>query len=276
MAIETVDAIVQALSSNFTRFVIDKGSLSNQVAGRMCSLWRTTNIPAQGAVPTTAVITTSATLGGIPFTNQTAPSKAYLGFSDYANNVNSNAMVFCDRLAHQGGLVLNVTTSQTTNLPINLGTLGVVADRIGAANYSEIQWLLEVYTDGGATASNATINVTYDDDTTGNLNVQAVGGTIRAGMGIALNPLVPTNNRFIKGINSVILSASTGTAGSFGFTAMRELANCSCDVANKRENFDWARLGFPVIPNDACLVPMIFSSTTASGTVRAIGKIIYG
>ena len=276
MAIETVDSIIKALGSNFTRFVVDKSGLSNQTAGRMVSLWRNINIPAQGVVPTTAGITTSATLGGIPFTNQTAPAKAYLGFADYSTQVAGTPLIFCDRLAHQGGLVLNTTASQTTNLPLNLATLGVAADRIGATNFSEIQWYLEVYTDGGATASNATINVTYDDDTTGNLNVQAVGGTLRLGNAIALNPLKPVNNKYIKGINSIILSASTGTAGSFGFTAVRELASCSSDVSYKRENFDWARLGFPVIPNNACLVPMVVALSSNSGVVKSMGKIIYG
>jgi len=276
MAIETVDSIIQALGSNFTRFIIDKGGLTNQTTGRNGSLWRVTSIPAQGSIPSTAEITTTATLGSIPFTNQIAPSKAYLGFADYSAQIAGMALIFCDRLAHQGGLVLNTTASQTTNLPLNLATLGVAADRIGATNFSEIQWYLEVYTDGGATASNATINVTYDDDSTGDLNVQAVGGTLRLGNAIALNPLKPVNDKYIKGINSVVLSASTGTAGSFGFTAVRELANVSNDVSYKRENFDWARLGFPVIPNDACLVPMIICLSASTGVIKSTGKIIYG
>lgn len=277
MAIETVDEIVKALAGNFTRFVIDKNSIINQtIATSNGSSWRINSIPAQAAIPTTAVITTSATLGAIPFTNQTLPMKAYLGYADYVTSVGGTPLIICDRLAQQGGLSLNVLTSQTTNLPINLGTLGVVADRLGAANYSEVQWFLECYTDGGATASNATINVTYDDDTTGNLSVIAVGGSLRNARAIPLNSFIPVDNKRIKGINSVILSAATGTAGNFGFTAVREIVNLSNSQLGSRENFDWARLGLPVIPNDACLFGMIIPLTALTGYTRVLGKIIYG
>jgi hypothetical protein len=277
MAITTVDGVVSALGGSFTQFIIDKASLANQVAGRMCSLWRAASgVPAQAAIPTTAVQLSNGAVGSIPFTTKTLPEKAYLGFSDYSNSVAGNALVFCDRIAEQGGLNFNITTSQTTNLPINLGTLGVVSERIGAADYREIQWYLEVYSDGGATASNATVSVIYDDNTSGNLNIIAVGGTLRAGQCIALNPFKAINGRFIKGVTSVILSAATGTVGNFGITAVREIASCSNDIASKRENFDWAKLGLPTIPSGACVFPMVYPITTSSGIVKAIGKIIYG
>jgi hypothetical protein len=211
------------------------------------------------------------------FTNQTAPAKSYLA---WLNAVSANAATVLeihDRLAHMGGLVLNVTTSQTVT-GLDLSTLGLVADRRGDANYSDCQWWLEVYTDGGATASNATINVTYDDASAGNLNVQAVGGTLRAGRMIPLTPLIPTaqQGRFIRGINSVILSASTGTAGNFGFTATRPRTVGSLNVANKTEVWDWAQLGFPEVPNDACLQAVVLCPTTSTGTLRGGGKIAHG
>lgn len=170
----------------------------------------------------------------------------------------------------------NVTTTQTTNLPIDLSTLGVASDRIGAADFSEINWYLEVYADGGASASNATIGVIYNDNSSGNLSVVAVGGTLRAGMCIHLNPFKLINGLYIKGITSVNLSSAIGATGIFGFTAVRELANCSSDIASKRENFDWAKLGLPEIPAEACLFPMIYPVSTSSGVVKSNGKIIYG
>ena len=276
MAISTVDGIVSGLGSGYDKFIIDKASLANQVAGRMVSLWRASGVPAIPAAPTTAVQLTNGATGCIPFTSKTLPARSYIGFADYSNSVAGNALVFCDRLANQGGLSFNITTAQTTNLPINLSTLGVVSDRIGAADFSEIQWYLEVYTDGGATASNATIGVIYNDNSSGNLNVVAVGGTLRAGMCIHLNPFNLINGLYIKGITGVTLSAATGTVGAFGFTAVREIASCNNDVAQKRENSDWAKLGLPEIPAGACLFPMTYPVSTSSGTVKAIGKIIYG
>jgi hypothetical protein len=156
--------------------------------------------------------------------------------------------------------------------------LNVPAARLGSANYSDIQWWLEVYTDGGATASSATINVTYNDDTSGNLNVQAVGGTLRAGRMLALTPLIPTGSqgKFIRRVNSVILSASTGTAGSFGFTATRPRTATTLPLANLTGVFDWAQLGMPEIANDSCLQLVLLTSTTSSGTLRGGGKIAHG
>lgn len=276
MAISTVDGVVSGLGSGYGKFIIDKVSLVNQVAGRMVSLWRASGVPSIPATPTTAVQLTNGEIGCIPFTSQTLPARSYIGFTDYSNSVAGNALVFCDRLANQGGLSFNVTTTQTTNLPINLSTLGVASDRIGAADFSQINWYLEVYTDGGATASNATIGVIYNDNSSGNLNVVAVGGTLRACQCIHLNPFKLNNGLYIKGITSVTLSAATGTVGNFGFTAVRELANCSSDIASKRENFDWAKLGLPEIPAGAFLFPMIYPVSTSSGVVKSNGKIIYG
>jgi hypothetical protein len=139
-------------------------------------------------------------------------------------------------------------------------------------------WWLEVYGDGGATASNATINVTYDDDTTGNLNTLAVGGTIRIGRMYGLDILRPgaAQGKNIKGINSVQLSASTGTAGNFGFTCTRARATVPSVLANRAEVADWAYLGLPNIPNNSCLFPVVLCVGTTSGTVRGQGKIAHG
>jgi hypothetical protein len=95
---------------------------------------------------------------------------------------------------------------------------------------------------------------------------------------LPLTPLIPIaqQGKFIKGINSVILSASTGTAGNFGFTATRPRTSVSINVANKTETFDWAQLGLPEVPNDACLQIVMVCITTVTGTLRGGGKIAHG
>jgi hypothetical protein len=279
MTITARDQLVDALGNNSARIVIDKASIANTVAGQVCSLWRATGQPAQAAIPTTPALCTSALLGAIGSPNTSGGQASYLGWLFLVSSNSAMSPEIHDRLAHMGGLVLNVTTSQSTaGLDLSAGALNLVADRRGDANYSDVQWWLEVYIDGGATASNATINVTYDDGSTGNLTVLAVGGTLRAGRMIALTPLIPTaqQGRFIRGINSVILSASTGTAGNFGFTATRPRTAAPLPLANKTEVFDWAQLGFPLIPNDACLMIPIITSTTTTGTLRGGGKIAQG
>lgn len=278
MAITTVDQIADALANNNSRIVIDKASIANAAAGQIISLFRATGQPAQAAIPTTAAIPTSATLGAIAFTNQTAPATSYFGQCDVVNTNNSAMSIeFHDRVAHFGGLVLNVTTAQTIT-GLDLNTLGLAAERRGDANFSDLQWFLSVYADGGATASNATINVTYNNGTTGNLNTVAVGGTLRAGREIPLTPLIPTAQQglFIRGINSVTLSASTTVAGNFGFTCRRQRFFSPMLVASIVQKNSWIDTGLAGVPNDACLEMLVVCSTTSTGAIRGQGKIIHG
>jgi hypothetical protein len=170
-----------------------------------------------------------------------------------------------------GGLSGIVTTAQGA---LSLLTSDPGAARRGDSNYSDVQWWLEIYTALGATGVNATVNVTYDDASSGNLAAIALGATPRAGR---LYPLVPAvAGRFIRAVNSVTLSATTGTAGNFGITATRPRTSVSFPLLNKTETFDWAQLGLPEIPNDSCLQMLMVCATTTTGTVRGQGKIIHG
>lgn len=278
MTISTFDGMVNALGNNSSRFVIDKASLSNAVAGAYYSLWRATGQPGQGAIPTTAATCNNALTGAMNFTQQTSPATSYGGWANAVCSNNAVTIEIHDRLMHMGGMVGNVTTSQTVNLDLNGVTADNMVERIGDSNFSDVQWWMEWYTDTGATASNATINVTYNDGTSNNLTLVAVGGTVRAGRMIPLNNLIPAADagKYIRDINTVILSASTTTAGNFGFTATRPRMTMPLNIANKMEIFDWAALGFPEIFNSSCLWPIELCSTTTTGTVRGGGKIAHG
>jgi hypothetical protein len=184
-----------------------------------------------------------------------------------------------DRVAHNGGLVLNTTSTQSiTGLDLGSGGLDLSAERRGDPSYSDIQWWLEVYADGGGTASNATINVTYADDSTGNLNTIPVGGTIRAARMLPLTALIPVGDqgKFIRGINSVTLSASTGAAGNFGFTATRPKTTIAASTSNLATVADFSLLNLPEVPNGSCLQIIALLNTTVTGATRGSGKIIHG
>lgn len=272
MTISTRDQLIDALANNSSRIIIDKASLANAVAGQFFSMWQSAGIPAAGATPTTAAIPTYATAGAVGFNQQTAPATSYLAWlRALTSNANQSVEVH-DRVAHMGGMSGIVTTAQSAS--IDVLTLSLPAARRGAADYSDLQWWLEVYTALGATGVNATVNVTYDDGSTGNLAVIALGATPRAGR---MYPLVSAvAGRFIRGVNNVTLAATTGTAGNFGVTATRPRTGIDVDVANKGQAFDWAQLGLPEVPNDSCLMFICPCSTTSTGTVRGSGKIAHG
>ena len=118
------------------------------------------------------------------------------------------------------------------------------------------------------------VNVTYNDDTTGNLAAITLGATARASRAFPLVPNVA--GKYIKAVNSVTLAATTGTAGNFGITATRLRSGVSVPVANKTEFFDWAALGFPEAPNDSCLMMLMTCSTTSTGALRGQARIAHG
>lgn len=276
MTIATLDQLVNAIANSNTQITIDKASIST-IGGWLTSLWRATGTPAQAAIPTTAAVPDNTTLGAIPFTQQTGSNTSYLAGLALTSANSAMAYEIHDRIAHMGGLVLNVITAQTIT-GLDLSTLAPAAARRGAADFSDLQWFLEVYANGGATASNATVSVTYGDGTTGNLNVIAVGGTQLAGRMIPLTPFIPTadQGKRIRAINSVTLSASTGTAGNFGFTCTRQRAVVEVPIANKTEIADWQRLMLPEIPNGSCLMIATQASVSTTGAFRGLGKVAHG
>ena len=279
MTIDTRDALISALGNLHDKILWDKASIATQVAGGYSSLWRATGLPQQGVIPSTAAYCTSALLGSIGFTNQTAPVVGYLGWHTLmTGNANTNLEIH-DRLAHMGGLNGTLLTAQTVGIDLTTINAGgaVPAARLGAADYSDVSWWLEWYTATGATAANATVNVTYSDGTTGNLAVIAVGGTaIGASRMIKLLSASATGLD-IRGVNTVTLSASTATAGSFGVTATRHRTIMfTGGTANVSETFDWAQLGLPKIQNDSCLFGLMLATATSTGTVKGYGKIVQG
>lgn len=278
MAITNRDQLINALANNSSRIIIDKSNLGAQSVGVHCSSWRAGGQPAQGAIPTAPALCTNATLGAVGFAQQTAPVTSYIGLLDAVCSNNAATLEIHDRLAHMGGLVLNSTALQTTNLPLDLEALAPSADRIGDPTFGDVQVWIEFYGDGGGTGSNAAINVTFNDDTSGNLNNINLGGTQRVGRCYSLGVLrnASQQGKNIKRINSVQLSASTGVAGNFGFTFTRPRAHLPLKLANHGNKADWSVLGLPEIPNGSCLQFRIIPATSSSGTLRGGGKIIHG
>lgn len=278
MTITTLDGMFNALANNSSRLVIDKASIANAAAGQFHSLWRATGQPGQGAIPTAAAVCNNALVGGFNFSQQSAPNASYIGYLEAVCQYNAVTLEVHDRLMHMGGLNGTLTTAQAVNLDLNGVTADNMANRIGDANYSDVQWWLEWYTDTGATAATATVNVTYNDGTTGNLTGIALAATRRASFMQPLNGLIPAAaaGKYIRAVNSVTLSVSTGTAGNFGVTATRPRVSLASPLANIKWSADWAALPVSEVPNGSCLFLVQIAGTTSTGTVRGGGKIAHG
>ena len=271
MAITSRDQLIAALA-NSRHALFDKASISNAVAGRFYSLWRANGQPGQGAIPAAAALCNKDLLGALPLVNQTAPMSNYLAWVDVASSLATSTLEIHDRLCHQAGLVGNVATLQTTNLPLTLAD--VSQERIGLADHSQLQWWLEWYADTGSTGVTATVAVTYDDDMSGNVAVP-LAATSRASGLYQILPFA-AGKTGIKAVNSVTLSATTGTAGNFGVTCTRYRAGLFTVVANKAEVFDWAALALPEIANDSCLALLQLCTTTTTGTSKGVVRFAAG
>lgn len=274
MTIASRDDLINALGNNATTFIVDKASLSNAIAGGWYSLWRATGIPGQGAIPAAAAVCTKALSGALTFTNPTDPVKSYLARSFLMSSNSATNVELHDRLAHMGGLSGTVVspTAQTVSVDVSVTTSNLDLRR-GDANFSDVQWWLEWYTDTGATATTASVAVTLNDDTTTTVAV-ALTATMRAGRMLPI--LSPTVGKFIKSVQTVTLAATTGTAGSFGVTATRELVDLVYPLANKGESHTWADLGMPRVHDDACLFFSVVPSTTTTGTLKGSAKLAQG
>lgn len=279
MTITSRDQLIDAMANRVSRLILDKASISGLAAGNFVSLWRATGQPGQGAIPTTVAACDHNLVGSFQFSQQTAPTTSYLSLFESVCSVAATTLEIHDRLAHFGGLSGTLTTAQTVSLDLSalLGSLNINTRR-GDANYSDVQWWMEWYTATGATAVTATVNVTFNDSSTNNLAAIALAATRPASFMLPLNGLIQAadSGKYIMAINSVTLSASTLTAGNFGFTATRYRAALFNPVANARFTQGWAELGLPELPNSSCLFAIIIAAAAAIGTIRGTGKVSHG
>lgn len=271
MAITTIDGVLAALGNNAQNLVINKATIATQIAGGFTSLWRATGIPAQGAIPAAAAECVNTLLGALGFTNP-GSGNSHLGRAMLLSGNAATDVQFHDRLAHMGGLSGTVTTAQTANVDVSTATNNM-ALRKGDANYSDVQWWLEWYTATGSTAVTATITYTNAAGTSGRTTTVAIPASTAASR---MLPIIGNGGEFIKSIQSVTLSATTATAGSFGVTATRALSGISMGLANAGVVYDWAMLGFPRVHDFACVMLVMVPGTTSSGSLYGTGKIVQG
>lgn len=265
----TTVAQLQKAMRNPLVFSCGKATANGQGASHT-SWWRsaaaaTGNVGAGNIPGTTPAVCNNATTGAIPLPNATGGKSNYLGMSQISIGLGMTQLH--DRLVEMGGLVGNILTVQTVNMDLS----GVSSARRGRADYSDVQWFMECYTDAGSTLSTCNVNVTYDDDSTAviPLTLAATGLGIRAGASRVINPT--TQGRYIKSIQSCQLTASTGAAGNFGFTAARQYSSLSSRTFHALVSsqivyeMDWSETGFPKFPDDVCLFMMGPNSTTSIG-----------
>lgn len=261
MAITSTDSLNTALANQQT-LLISKASIATQGAGGWTSLWRATGIPGQGAIPGAAAAPTKATTGSWDFTNPSA-GLSYLTAMTISGAISHQFFVM-DRLAHMGGLSGTATGEQTVGI-------SVPASRNATAGAADLTWWLEIYTDIGVTPVSGTLTYVDTGDTTRTVAL-SIGGASPLNQDSRCFPIVPNAGQPIKSITK-FQHATTGTAGSYGFTLTKTLAAVNMGQIFSGMTYDYAQLGLPVVADNACLAFIVLSSTTSSGVITGSLKM---
>ena len=266
MALDSIDKLIAGLA-NSSKMRFYKPSLSNAAAGQLHSLWRSNGYPTNGVIPTTAAVCTDDTVGSWKL--PTPVGKNYIAKLSAVNSVACQVILF-DRLGAMGGLSGVLTTAQSVNMDV---ATQAAAGRC-EADGGHVLWCLEWYTDTGSTAVTATVTYTNQDDVTGRTTTVALAATRRAS---TLLPILPnTSDIRIKSIQSVQLSATSGTAGNFGVTALVRLAEMPLPIIGVGAIADYASLALPDVTTTSCIMLGIVAATTTTGNLLGSFEVIDG
>jgi hypothetical protein len=234
------------------------------IAGRMFSAW--TQIPWQGLIPSTSAATDRNTTGALNGFQNTNTSQ-YINHLNLMLGANWGTVILIDRLAHQGGLS-GIVLNQATNLP-------TAALTRYTGSYVGVMAAAEVYTAIGATG--VFISGSYTNQaglagrTFSSANFGATGFNT-AGRFIIL-PLA-AGDTGVRSVQSISISATTGTAGNFGITLFKPIAIWA--VPNNIPQpmaFDAILssngMQLEQIQNNACLQFLFYCGTTTAVTMMA-------
>lgn len=225
-----------------------------------------------GGTPTTSVALTKATTGAqlpdIPDTGDQFLQVTTLGYQTHTQ-MNVGLPMITDRLVHSGGLVANITTAQTTNLPT--AALPRYTDGIG------VMIGLDVYTATGGTATTVTASYTNQDGTPGR-TTQAVAWTASAPVGRRFILPLQDGDTGVRSVESVTFAGNTAAAGNVGVTLFKPLGWAHSNAMH--QNGQWGEAmaalygGLFQVHNDACIEFLSFGGSGGSyiyGSTKIIG-----
>lgn len=264
MAFADWDDYRARLNAPTERITISKSSVT-AVAGRIDSMWRTAPFGAT-VIPSTAVVPVRTTLGAIGQQNALGGLSRYITRVKAVNAGPRGTLILIDRLSQQGGLSGIVTTAQTTNLP----TAALTRNTSGV----DVKAALEFYTAVGTTATTASVTYTNQDGTGSRVSPLFPFGTTTYG-GAAdrfLDIPLALGDYGVRSVESVTVTATSGTAGNFGVVLYRQLLALPLMGPYTGDVVDYdmeAIIGLagmlPMIPDDACLAWIFLGESTSNG-----------
>ena len=265
MSIVTVDDIAAAIAAKKSyRFI--KNITAPKAAGAFQSGWLATGFPPPGTNPPaytagsgyTCDRTNTGSLGQLNAAVQNWISKIAASLSQVGT------LFLADRLWHCGGMGFAASTYTVT-------TPGSLPARITDGGQGCELWVEQNVAAGTASG---TLTCSYKD-----CNAATQSGVIAAVVSapvIGQMQPVPLANHL--GVSQLIscTNSATWTSGSFGITILKPIVSIEIPVVGVGRTLDWASLGLPQIPTDACLFFYFLANGTtapvAIGTIDIIDK----
>lgn len=258
MTIATVDDIVAGLSASAKSIPLAKILTAPKAAGAYQSSWLAAGNPGAGsAAPAytagSGYTCSKDTNGAIKIEN----GAVQLWLANLALACTQPGMIIlADRLWSCSGMGFAAGTYTITtpgNLPARITNNGIGCEL----------WIEQFVAAG---AASGTLTANYLNANTGAAKSGAIAAVVSAPV-IGQMQIVPlaAGDTGIRQLTSIVTSA-TWTSGSFGATILKRIVEIPIPATNQGVVLDWAQLGLPKIPNDACL----FAFFLANGTTAPV------
>jgi hypothetical protein len=209
---------------------------------------------------------TAGTAGYPIWSAATGGASTYLGRSE-ATFATAGTLFIYDLLWGCSGFSGTSTTAQSVVSFSGMPTRNTT----GAG--AEI-WVVD-FTATGATASNITVQYTNQASVSGRNTVStAMIASMPAGRMFQV-PL-QSGDTGVSSVQSVTLSASTGTAGNFGVLVMNRESVIGSAVPNTNVVLDFASTGMPKLSDSAVLMFVCQGTATSTGIITGQFDIIQG
>lgn len=264
MTITTIDDIAAGLAVGQFRWVL-KNITACKAIGSYQSSWLGVGFPGAGvASPVytagSGYTCDKSTVGAIPYTN--ASVKNYLA-KWFASSTIAGTLILVDRLWSCSGMGFAVGTYTVTtpgNLPARITDNGVGC----------MLWVEQFVVAG---AASGTLTANYKNPADG-AEAGIIPAVVSAPVIGQLQPVpLAVGATGVRSLVSVAHSA-TWTSGTFGMTICKPIAAISIPVAGIGNTLDWATLGLPDIPNDACLAFIWQGGATTAPQIQSRTEII--
>jgi hypothetical protein len=227
------------------------------VANRWTSLWQyNATLGGSGALPTTATNPARNVAGAFGQNDPTGGRQLWLlGIEGYSS-IAANYLIY-DRLAQIGGRSGTVITAQTCN--ISSTRYNTAQTAVG------VQIAIEIGVAVGSTATTISASYTNQDGTAGKTTkLTAFGGTGNRELQRILFLPLADGDTGVLSVQSVTVTATTGTAGNFAVLLIKPLIQVGTSYAGGCFIRD-AVTNAPALPEvltGACLSAMFIGPTT--------------